>query len=274
MATPQTSARTVKDLVDSLPTRHYLFVEHELRSGDHGSWRSQIQDYRSFLVIAGQVRLEYFGEDGRERSKTYGHLQGWHAPPGAVFRFSVEAGGTPDAAEAVLLLEAGTVAGDVKQVDQAETARPGIAARPCADVDDYTVNKPWGHEVWYTQNLSEPGYALKQIHMTAGSQSSLQSHEHKTETNYVIDGEATVLNGALAPDDLAATIDTATLPRAVYRHRTGWSSAPRVLHRVIAQLDYTSVEVSTPELDDVIRWADDTGRKHGRIDAEHLGGPR
>jgi hypothetical protein len=32
--------------------------------------------------------------------------------------------------------------------------------------------------------------------------------------------------------------------------------------------------VSTPELDDVIRWQDDTGRSDGRIDAEHRAGRR
>lgn len=44
-----------------------------------------------------------------------------------------------------------------------------------------------------------------------------------------------------------------------------------MLHRVIAESDYTSVEVSTPELDDVIRWADDTNRGNGRIEVEHVG---
>jgi hypothetical protein len=110
---------------------------------------------------------------------------------------------------------------------------------------------------------------MKQIHMTQGNQSSLQSHQYKAETNYVIDGEATVLNGRIAPDDLHTRIDPDTLPRSVRGPLTGWTSAPRVLHRVIARSDYTSIEVSTPQLDDVIRWQDDTGRTNGRIDAEH-----
>ena len=55
---------------------------------------------------------------------------------------------------------------------------------------------------------------------------------------------------------------------------SGWSSPPGELHRVIARRDYTAIEVSTPELDDVIRWQDDTGRGHGRIESEHAGDGR
>ena len=49
------------------------------------------------------------------------------------------------------------------------------------------------------------------------------------------------------------------------------NAPPGELHRVIARCDYTAIEVSTPELDDVIRWQDDTGRGHGRIESEHTG---
>ena len=42
-----------------------------------------------------------------------------------------------------------------------------------------------------------------------------------------------------------------------------------MIHRVISVVDYLAYEVSTPELDDVIRLADDSGRKSGRIDKEH-----
>ena len=43
---------------------------------------------------------------------------------------------------------------------------------------------------------------------------------------------------------------------------------------IIASEDYTAIEVSTPELDDVIRWQDDTDRGSGRLDHEHNGGAR
>jgi hypothetical protein len=145
----------------------------------------------------------------------------------------------------------------------------GLGAR-LTPLSDYTVSKPWGHEVWYTGNEGRVPYALKQIHMTAGKRSSLQSHEFKAETNYVVDGNVTVLNGALAPADGRA-VDAAAIPRQTHGPRTRWTSTPGILHRVIAETDYTSIEVSTPELDDVIRWEDDTARGDGRIAAEHGG---
>jgi mannose-6-phosphate isomerase len=42
------------------------------------------------------------------------------------------------------------------------------------------------------------------------------------------------------------------------------------VHRVEAITDLILVEVSTPELDDVVRIEDDMGRGSGRIEAEHL----
>jgi D-sedoheptulose 7-phosphate isomerase len=246
-----------KDLVEGLRDRRYLFTECVLAPTQWVGLRQHADICRTFLVIAGTVKLEYFDEE-TPVTRAYRPLEGWHAPPGATFRFG------NDGPEESVVLEAGMVPNGA----QASLAVATVA-RPCIDVSAYEVAKPWGHEVWYTDNLDDPRYALKQIHMEAGHQSSLQSHERKAETNYVISGEATVLNGFPAPADRAAVIDIGQLPQAVYRPRSGWSSAPGILHRVIARSDYTSIEVSTPELDDVIRWADDTGRPSGRIDSEH-----
>ena len=57
-------------------------------------------------------------------------------------------------------------------------------------VSNYKVDKPWGYEQWLEINEF---YAYKLIFMKAGSQSSLQMHEFKYETNFVISGEAKVL---------------------------------------------------------------------------------
>ena len=252
---------TVRDLVEQAVEQagvRYLFVEHTVLAHRATPFRCHRADLRSFLVIEGRIGVEAPAAG----STGYGYLEGWHAPPGSVYRFRAVGG-------PAVVLEAGSVRGGTRETVEPEP--PG--ARLCP-VSSYTVTKPWGYEIWYTANLTDPPYALKQIHMSAGHQSSLQSHQHKSETNYVIEGEATVLNGLLAPDDPSVTVDAAALPLKVHGPRSGWSSAPRVLHRVIARSDYTSVEVSTPELDDVIRWQDDTGRPDGRIDAEHRAGRR
>ncbi len=229
----------------------YIFVEHTIDGAT--AYRSHRRDYRSLLVLRGTVALQH-ARGGR----TYGPGEGWHAPPGAVYRIA------PIGAEPAVLIEAGSARGDT-----AEASPWQATSFTYADLSGYTVDKPWGYEVWYTRNITELGYALKRIHMTAGHQSSLQSHRHKAETNYVIEGEATVLSGLVAPEDITEAIELARLKTSVHRPGTGWSSPPGELHRVIARRDYTAIEVSTPELDDVIRWQDDTGRGHGRIESEH-----
>ena len=48
-----------------------------------------------------------------------------------------------------------------------------------------------------------------------------------------------------------------------------FTNVPGEIHRVFSLEDYTAYEVSTPELDDVIRISDDNSRKSGRILKEH-----
>lgn len=256
----RTAFGTTRSLADDDPALPYLFVEHTVEPGRSTPFLRP-DDGRSYVLTAGSADLESVEPDGRTRTVPVGRLSGWHAPAGSIFRVRAGHAGA-------VLVEAGAHAGDPPGPAElpAEGGTPSV--KP---VSGYTVGKPWGHEVWYSENLADPGYALKQIHMTAGHQSSLQSHWEKAETNYVVDGEAKVLNGLPAPDDLGAVVEVHRIPVRVHQPGTGWSSAPGILHRVIAQTDYTSIEVSTPQLDDVIRWQDDTGRGDGRIESEHEG---
>ena len=48
---------------------------------------------------------------------------------------------------------------------------------------------------------------------------------------------------------------------------TIWVVPVRRKHRVIAKEDYTALEVSTPHLDDVVRFQDDTNRPDGQTTA-------
>ena len=41
------------------------------------------------------------------------------------------------------------------------------------------------------------------------------------------------------------------------------------MHRVYSESDYTAYEVSTPQLDDVIRVKDENKRPSGLIESEH-----
>lgn len=121
----------------------------------------------------------------------------------------------------------------------------------------YKVEKPWGHEIWLELNKF---YAYKIIHMKAGFKSSLQSHDYKYETNYIIEGEATVL----LENEKGEIIEKTFHPGEGYSVPVGRK------HRIIAKTDYTALEVSTPHLDDVIRYEDDAGRMSGKIEGEHV----
>jgi len=123
-------------------------------------------------------------------------------------------------------------------------------------LSQYTVDKPWGYEKWMELNEF---YAYKVIHMKAGNRSSLQWHEKKIEANYVIDGEAEVL----------LENDAGVLESFTFKAGDGWVVPVKRKHRVIAITDYTAVEVSTPHLDDVVRFQDDSNRNSGKIDSEH-----
>jgi mannose-6-phosphate isomerase-like protein (cupin superfamily) len=123
-------------------------------------------------------------------------------------------------------------------------------------ISNYKVDKPWGYELWLELNEY---YAYKLIYMKAGNQSSLQLHKNKYETNYVISGEAEVL----------LENEEGKLISEIFKVGSGWSVPIGKKHRVIAKTDYTALEVSTPHLNDVIRYEDDSNRASGKINTEH-----
>ena len=119
-----------------------------------------------------------------------------------------------------------------------------------------TVVKPWGKEVWLELNEK---YCYKRIYINAGYKTSYQYHEKKRETNYIISGEAEVWleNG------------NGVVEKKIMKAGEYFNVVPPKKHRVIALTDIVLQEVSTPEVDDVIRLEDDTNRKDGKIDGEH-----
>ena len=92
------------------------------------------------------------------------------------------------------------------------------------------------------------------------------------------EGQATVIEGyrldPQAPEDevqeSSRGIDFTQYAKQM-RPLDHWTSTPGVVHRVIAATDYLAYEVSTPELDDVIRLQDDSQRESGLIKSEHTG---
>lgn len=261
----QTNYGYRKNLIANQKNPRYLYEEHRVETNKQSDFKKNLTDHRSFVVLQGEIILEFLLENGDHTLHSYGKLEGWHALPGSIYRFRNESN------QPSLLIEGGSISGEDIEIDTKEALITNHPPAYCKDISPYKVEKPWGGEIWFTQNISENlPYALKKIWMNAGHQSSLQSHEVKMETNYVIEGEATVLSGIIAPKDLNAVIELETLKSNKYQHGKGWSSEHRELHRVIAKSNYISIEISTPELDDVIRWQDDTNRGHGRVESEHI----
>jgi mannose-6-phosphate isomerase len=121
------------------------------------------------------------------------------------------------------------------------------------------VHKHWGDERWL---VPEGGaFGFKVITVRSGKRTSLQYHQVKEEANLVLCGEGVLY----LADDVGAALNRYPLVPGQIAHIRA-----KTVHRVEAVTDLVLIEVSTPELDDVIRLEDDLGRGDGRIAAEHL----
>ena len=109
------------------------------------------------------------------------------------------------------------------------------------------TNKPWGKEELLVKTDK---YAVKRITINAGHRMSLQYHELKEETIYVLEGVLIVWKSKDMHDHFTV------MPGDTYHVK------PNVIHRFGSpeQLDTTILECSTIELDDVVRIADDYNR--------------
>lgn len=110
-----------------------------------------------------------------------------------------------------------------------------------------TVDKPWGHELVWAETER---YVGKILHVKAGESLSLQYHEVKDETVMVLSGRIELEHYAEGEEP----VKTVLSPREPFHIR------PRLRHRMVALEDTDIVEVSTPELDDVVRLEDRYGR--------------
>ena len=113
--------------------------------------------------------------------------------------------------------------------------------------DPRFVDKPWGSELIWALS---PDYCGKILTVETGESLSLQYHEKKDESWYVLDGAANLELG-LADTELK-TIEI--------RKGDAFRFEPGTRHRVTATETLRVLEVSTPHLDDVVRLEDRYGR--------------
>jgi mannose-6-phosphate isomerase len=111
------------------------------------------------------------------------------------------------------------------------------------------VDKPWGYElIWAVTDR----YVGKVLFVKAGHSLSLQFHREKDEAWLVQSGRAKLELGE-AGDSM--------LNEEIVGAGAAFHYAPGTVHRVTALEDTTILEVSTPELDDVVRLEDAYGRQ-------------
>ena len=113
--------------------------------------------------------------------------------------------------------------------------------------DASRVEKPWGYELrWGITDR----YAGKMLHINKGEALSLQYHERKDEYQYIVKG--------------AVDMELGGVDGVLKKHRMEAGDtlhiAPGTRHRLTAVEDTDIFEVSTPEIDDVVRLEDRYGR--------------
>lgn len=110
------------------------------------------------------------------------------------------------------------------------------------------VEKPWGYELIFTRD-NEP-YTGKILHINAGSRLSLQVHDQKKESWFLLKGKVTII------------IENQRGKVQEINMETGYGFTTHVgqKHRLFAKEESEVLEVSTPEIGNTYRLEDDYKR--------------
>jgi mannose-6-phosphate isomerase len=135
-----------------------------------------------------------------------------------------------------------------KRASSTKPAAPG--ARPQSGrVEVIRVEKPWGHETIWAHSER---YVGKILHVNAGHELSVQYHNRKDETVHLLSGQISYRvrrDGGDALDDVQLRIGES------------FRITPGTIHQMVAVTDCDVLEVSTPEVDDIVRLSDKYGRE-------------
>jgi mannose-6-phosphate isomerase-like protein (cupin superfamily) len=110
----------------------------------------------------------------------------------------------------------------------------------------YRVPKPWGHEIIWAKT---DRYVGKILHIEPGHVLSLQYHNKKDESIYVMTGEI-----------ILRVKQGETLIERSMRAGEAFHIQPKTIHQFEAVVASDLLEASTPEIDDVVRLQDRYGR--------------
>jgi len=120
-------------------------------------------------------------------------------------------------------------------------------AAPLSAAGSGRVEKPWGYELRWA--LTDR-YAGKLIHVNQGHRLSLQYHVQKDESIHLLSGVMDLLL-----ENNSGKLETHRMTPGMSAH-----IRPGRRHRFVAVEDTDLLEVSSPELDDVVRIEDSYGR--------------
>jgi mannose-6-phosphate isomerase len=109
------------------------------------------------------------------------------------------------------------------------------------------VDKPWGHELIFAKTKS---YVGKILHIDEGQTLSLQYHREKEETLYLLSGVVLLTLRLNGEEEVK-----------VMKPGEAYHIPPGLVHRMEAVEDSEIAEVSTTQLDDVVRLEDRYGRE-------------
>jgi len=117
-------------------------------------------------------------------------------------------------------------------------------------IEEFTVLKPWGHEIRFAENSK---YLGKILYIAKDHRLSRQYHALKDETIFVQHGTLILELGMPG---------TSSFEKRTLKYGERFRILPGVVHRFCATDNgsVTLLEVSTPEIDDVIRLEDDYKR--------------
>jgi mannose-6-phosphate isomerase-like protein (cupin superfamily) len=117
-------------------------------------------------------------------------------------------------------------------------------------VDIIHVPKPWGHETIWARTET---YVGKILHIKAGQALSVQYHNVKDETVYLLSGQLIYRIWPQGKDGTPTDVDL--------KLGQSYRITAHTIHQMEAVTDCDVLEVSTPHLDDVVRLHDRYGRE-------------
>ncbi len=109
------------------------------------------------------------------------------------------------------------------------------------------IIKPWGYELLIEKNSN---YMFKKLYMKKGHRCSLQYHNKKTETIFVLKGRLKIYFGT----------NRKKLKSKILKPGETMTIKRKLIHRMFGVTNALYLEASTPEILDVIRLSDDYKR--------------